>query len=105
MGYVSYDCFQYFEPSSATPLTPHHRIPESLLMIFDTIVVFDHLHHLIKVVTHFEVDSAETRVDMEKKYERLCGKLNRLGHVLSAELPPKVPFGLDGNARFDFNFW
>ncbi|KAG2147153.1 ADC synthase [Suillus cothurnatus] len=52
IGYVSYDCIQYFEPKTARELSDPLSIPESLFMLCDTILVYDHLYQSIKIVSH-----------------------------------------------------
>ena len=63
VGYLSYEVAQYFErlPSPAKdPL----KLPESKLMLADTLLIFDHLAHKIKVVSHARLDG-----DIEKSYK------------------------------------
>ena len=55
IGYVGYDCIKYFEPRTARPLKDVLRIPESLFMLFDTIVAFDHFFQVVKVITYVKV--------------------------------------------------
>lgn len=52
VGYISYDCIQYFEPklSSSYPMEDKLNIPESLFMMTNSFVVFDHRHSTIRVV-------------------------------------------------------
>lgn len=52
IGYVSYDCVRYFEPKTARDLNDPLGIPESLFMITDSILIYDHLFQNIKVVSH-----------------------------------------------------
>ena len=52
IGYVAYDCIRHFEPKTARKMTDPLNIPESLFMLCDTIVVFDHLYSTAKVVSH-----------------------------------------------------
>lgn len=55
IGYVGYDCARYFEPTIARPLKDVLGIPESLFMLFDTIVAFDHFFQIIKVITYIPI--------------------------------------------------
>jgi anthranilate synthase component 1 len=61
IGYVGFDCVRHFEPKTepAAPLADALPfLPESVLMFCDTIIVFDHLHHGVKVVTHLDLRDA-----------------------------------------------
>lgn len=49
VGYLSYDTIRYFEP---VPVSGEDelRLPEFLFMLADSLIVFDHLQHSMKVV-------------------------------------------------------
>ena len=55
VGYVGYDCVRYFEPRTARPMKDILQVPESLFMMFDTIIAFDHFYQMIKVITYMHV--------------------------------------------------
>ena len=55
IGYVGYDCVRYFEPKTARPMEDVLKLPESLFMLFDTIVAFDRFFEVIKVITYLHV--------------------------------------------------
>ena len=55
IGYVGYDCVRYFEPKTARPMKDILQVPESLFMMFDTIIAFDHFFQLVKVITYLHV--------------------------------------------------
>ena len=58
LGYVAYDCVKYFEPRTRRDLADPLQLPESLFMMCDTIVAFDHFFQTIQVITHLHVDPA-----------------------------------------------
>ena len=96
LGYVAYDCVKYFEPRTKRELKDPLQIPESLFMICDTIVAFDHFFQTIKVITHMhvreEVDATvETlRADYEKA-ERDIGEIVKILQSPEVPLPPQPP--------------
>ena len=57
IGYVGYDCVRYFEPKTARPMNDVLKVPESLFMLFDTIVAFDRFFGVIKVITYLQIPS------------------------------------------------
>ena len=56
VGYLAYDTISYFEPR--VPLMPAdpQGLPESVFTFVDTLVIFDHIRHDIKVVSHVHLD-------------------------------------------------
>ncbi len=90
VGYLAYDTIRYFEPRvPAMPADPQ-GLPESVFTFVDTLLVFDHLRHDIKVVSHVRLDG-----DVDRAYEEATGKIDDLVRRLSQplELPPvcRVP--------------
>ena len=55
VGYISYDAVRYFE-QLPTPESDPLDLPESIFMLSTTYLVFDHLRHKIKVVSHAYLD-------------------------------------------------
>ena len=72
VGYISYDAVGYFErlPSpEADPL----GLPESVFMLTTTFLVFDHLRHKIRVVSHAHLDG-----DVEGAYAEATDRIDEL---------------------------
>jgi len=81
VGYLSYEVAGYFErlPSpEADPLA----LPESCLLLADTLLIFDHLTHVIKVVAHVNLDG-----DIEKGYKEAVGRIDSLVERLKGPVP------------------
>ena len=89
VGYLGYEAVTHFEPR--IPLAEHDALglPESWLMFTDTILVFDHVKHSIKVVAHVRLDG-----DIDTSYRvaqrRIDEIVDRLQQPLGAL--PYVPF-------------
>ncbi|KAK3215028.1 hypothetical protein GRF29_19g1993683 [Pseudopithomyces chartarum] len=68
VGYVGYDCVQYFEPKTKRDdMKDVLGVPESLFMLFDTVVALDHFAQVVKVITYVKVpDSLD---DLDKAYD------------------------------------
>lgn len=84
VGYLSYDVVHYFEPRVPQPDSNPIGVPESLFMFMDSLLIFDHLEHNIKVVTHVLVDD-----DIETSYNRAINKIDELVERLSHPVPHK----------------
>jgi anthranilate synthase component 1 len=93
VGYLGYECMRYFE--DRVPQAEHDVLgmPEAVFMFTDSLLVFDHLQHKIKVVSHFRLDG-----DVEAAYrqaawriEELVGRLERPLDKLPYSGAPGVP--------------
>jgi anthranilate synthase component 1 len=82
VGYVSYDAIKYFEPR--VPQAPGRGVdvPESVFMLADGLLIFDHVQHKISVVAHAFVDG-----DVEASYKAATEKVETLVNRLQGPLP------------------
>lgn len=56
VGYVGYDCVKYFEPRTRRDdMKDVLEVPESLFMLYDTIVAVDHFFQKVLVITYLHV--------------------------------------------------
>ena len=77
VGYLSYDTVRYFE-RVPTPEKDSLALPEALFLLVDTLLVFDHLRHKIKVVSHVHLDGKSVNSAYQAavdRIERLIGAL------------------------------
>jgi len=72
VGYLSYEVARYFEELPA-PANDPLGLPESMLMLADTLLVFDHLTHKIKIVAHAYLDG-----DVEQAYREATEKIDHM---------------------------
>ena len=82
VGYLAYETVTRLEklPSpSSDPL----ELPESLFMFVDTMLVFDHVTHKIKVLSYVHLDG-----DIEKAYQKAVDRIDDLVERLSQRIPP-----------------
>lgn len=92
IGYVGYDCVRYFEPKTARPLKDVLGIPESLFMLFDTIVAFDHFYQVIKIITYIPIThvTSELEAEYRKGEDVITRTIERLLRP-ETPLPPQGP--------------
>ncbi|KAI6005900.1 ADC synthase [Pisolithus albus] len=88
IGYVSYDCVRYFEPKTARDLSDPLGIPESLFMITDSILIYDHLFQNIKVVSHVFYPKNAGTTNLSFVYQTAVAKVRRLAKVLMSPSTP-----------------
>lgn len=90
VGYVGYDCVRYFEPKTARKMKDVLQIPESMFMLFDTIIAFDRFFGVIKVITYVnvpETDNSDGK-NLEEEYNKATQTIEELCEVLNS---PEVP--------------
>jgi len=85
VGYLSYEVARYFE-KLPSPARDTVGLPESLLMLADTLLVFDHLTHTIKVVSHANIGE-----DIEAGYVEAIRKIDILVERLRQPVPETDP--------------
>ena len=88
VGYLGYDCVRHFEPrvpQAASSPDAGLELPEAVFMFTDTLLVFDHLKHKIRVVSHAHLNG-----DVERAYLAAVERIDRLVQRLSEPLvvPP-----------------
>ena len=88
IGYVGYDCVRYFEPKTARPMDDVLRVPESVFMLFDTIVAFDRFYGVIKVISYVQVPETEDLEGLEEAYDAASRTIDELVEVLKS---PDIP--------------
>jgi anthranilate synthase component 1 len=87
VGYLSYEVARHFERLPC-PVQDPQGLPECVMMLADTLLVFDHITHRIKVVSHAHVDG-DVDVAYQKATRRIDNLVNRLERPVHPE-PPKT---------------
>ena len=92
VGYLSYEVVRYFEPRVPKAARNVLHMPEAVFLFTDTLLVFDHLQHKIKVVSHFRLDG-----DLEAAYRQAAWRIEELVGRLEkplAALPYRAAEGI-----------
>ena len=98
VGYIAYDAVRYFE-ELPTPEVDPLGLPESIFMLSTTYLVFDHLRHKIKVVSH-----AHLKGDTKRAYKEAVGRIENV--VLRLKSFPNMPepnLDMQTDADIEFN--
>jgi anthranilate synthase component 1 len=85
VGYLSYEASRHFE-KLPSPENDAMGLPEAVFMLADTLLIFDHLAHVIKVVSHVRIDG-----DIEKSYKKALKKIDNLVIRLQQPVPTLEP--------------
>ena len=88
VGFISYDMVRFFEklPDSASD---ELQLPDCFFMLTDTILVFDHVNHKIKVVSNAHIDGGSEAVD--EAYQTAVKKIDEIISALKQPIEHKSP--------------
>ncbi|MFC1962011.1 anthranilate synthase component I [Chloroflexota bacterium] len=81
VGYLSYETVTRFE-ELPSPETDALQLPEAFFMFVDTMLVFDHVTHTIKVLSYARLDG-----DIARAYREATAKIDNLVARLNQPLP------------------
>ena len=87
VGYLAYEMVRHFE-ELPSPDTDHLGLAESLFMFADSVLVFDHLTHKIKVVSHAHLDDGDVAEAYQQAVKRIDCLVERLEQPLRQERSP-----------------
>jgi anthranilate synthase component 1 len=93
VGYIGYDVVRFFEPRlkvGADKIKDDLRLPDILFVLTDTIIIFDHIAHKIKVVSNAYIDGSSLK-KIEKAYNEAINKINKIVAKLKKPPPIKYP--------------
>ena len=94
VGFLAYEVARHFEPRLPMVDADPQGLPEAVFLFVDTLLVFDHLKHVIKVVSNCRLDG-----NVEDSYRRACLRVDDLAARLSCPVPPlQAPLALDDRA-------
>ncbi|MBI2935953.1 MAG: anthranilate synthase component I [Chloroflexi bacterium] len=104
VGYLGYEAVRYFESRVPHPPRDPLGLPESIFMLTDTLLVFDHLRHKILVVSHAYLNG-----NLERAYSRAVARIERLVKRLARPLrlplrPPQATAPQGEGPAFQSNF-
>jgi anthranilate synthase component 1 len=96
IGYFGFDCVEWFEPS--LKFEDADKCAE--VMIFNSVVAFDHVKQQITVVTLSCEDNDEflTRGEAEIRNEKIC----RILETVPTELPPRIESAVPADTTSNF---
>ncbi len=87
VGYLSYDAISKFEPRVPLAKGAGLGYPEAQFHIADTLVVFDHIDRVMKVVSHVRLHDGD---DLETAYDEAVSRIDALTEILKSE-PTSYP--------------
>ncbi|NQT00348.1 MAG: anthranilate synthase component I [Candidatus Omnitrophica bacterium] len=110
VGFMGYDMVRFFE--NIGDLNPDDlKLPDSLFLLTDTILIFDHTAHVIKIIANAHTKGKKSDLEIVRCYEEAITKIEKIAHKIKAPLAQsthrtaasKRKFKLKSNlARKDF---
>ena len=73
VGYLSFDTVRYFEPTIGEPPPDDLEVPETLFMISDALLIFDHRLRKLRILANAFVEG-----DADTAYDIACEKIEAL---------------------------
>jgi len=86
IGYLAYEVVHYTESRVPLPEADPLGVPEALLMFTDTLLVFDHFKHVIKIVSHVRTDG-----DIDEAYNSAVARIEELASRLREPIQRPEP--------------
>ncbi len=96
VGYLAYECARYFE-RLPVPARDDLELPDAVLMLADSLVVFDHVRHRMRVLAH--ADIAMHGGDVEAAWRAAVASVDALAARLampSPTVPGRAPLVVAG---------
>lgn len=78
IGYVAYDAVRHFEPRMAREQEDPLGLPEAMFLFCDSMVVFDHLRHTIKIIAHCRLDG-----NLDASYYHAAAQIDEIARRLA----------------------
>jgi anthranilate synthase component 1 len=95
VGYLGYDVVRFFERLPETAETVLD-VPDAIFLLADTLVVFDHAHHRLLILSNARVDG-----DVELAYMDAVQQIERVSEKLLRPLPavPQRRWGMNASGQ------
>jgi anthranilate synthase component 1 len=88
VGYVAYNVISFFE-DIPKKVNDELDVPDTYFMVTDTLIIFDHVKHVLKVVCNAKIDGDPEKIynDSIKKIEKLVSQIKKVLPVDVMEFP------------------
>jgi len=89
VGFIGYDMVRFFEKIPDKNIDDL-KLPDSVFILTDTIVIFDHVDHNIKIVSNAHIEKGKS---VDRVYAEALKKIDRLVEELQSPGPRSKPKG------------
>lgn len=89
VGFMGYDMVRFFEqiPDSNRD---NLNLPDCLFMLTDTILIFDHSNHIIKIINNVNLKDRKSKREIIQAYDEAIEKIEELGRRLKKPLGKSI---------------
>ena len=88
VGYIAFDCIEHFEPKTRRPLRDPFGMPESVLMLCDTAVIFDHVFQSVYCIAHVYAPHGTAPAAVDARYDEAAARVHTLARAIFQEHTP-----------------
>ncbi len=82
VGYLGYETIAHYEPVTL-PENDRLKLPEIVMMFMDTLLIFDHVAHRARILTHVHLED-----DIDAALARAEARLEKIENMLDGPIPP-----------------
>ncbi|MBN3038869.1 MAG: anthranilate synthase component I [Candidatus Omnitrophica bacterium] len=86
VGFIGYDMVRFFEKIDDVNVDDLH-FPDSLLLLTDTILIFDHFNHVIKIINNVHLKNNKSKTQVARAYDEAIKKIEKIAATLKRPLP------------------
>ncbi|HEU5439134.1 MAG TPA: anthranilate synthase component I [Ktedonobacterales bacterium] len=97
VGYLAYEAAAHFEPAVSIPAADPLRVPDAVFLFADTLLVFDHLRHSMRLLTYADPGTAGGG-DERRAREAAEARLSAMARRLARPVPRSHPGSARGSA-------
>ena len=88
VGYIGYDVVRFFEDIPDNN-TDDLRFPDALFILTDTMLIFDHVDHTIKIICNTSLKEGASAQEIANIYDRAVKKIEKIHKKLGRAVPKK----------------
>ncbi len=85
VGYLAYEAAARFEPTVPIPADDPLGLPEAIFCFSDTLLIFDHVRHTARLLTHADLEAADD--DEARAFAEAHARLDAMERRLSRPIP------------------
>ena len=92
VGYISYDSVSYFEDTVIINKKGDLEVPESIFLLTESLVVFDHVKQTIFIIVYTKINNDD---NSEKTYKKAVENIDKIIEQINKPVPKSFNVSLD----------
>ena len=92
VGYISYDSVSYFEDTVIKNKKGDLEVPESIFLLTESLVVFDHVKQTIFIIVYTKINNDD---NSEKTYKKAVENIDKIIEQINKPVPKSFNVSLD----------